>query len=196
MAALWFGSLVLLSCPLWVRAYPSGAPTGACEDMMPRHMGVTPQTSRPPYTLLTDAAVYSPGKPITVTIVGPDYRGLLLEARAPGRLSALGTWQLPPPDTRFLECSGNSRGAVTHANINLKGNSTVFSWRPPDTTGPVYFMATVAEQRTVFWLNIRSGLLFRAPVSGLGLASATKGVAPEVPLLSAALCWIVCKTLL
>ncbi|XP_033827851.2 putative defense protein Hdd11 [Periophthalmus magnuspinnatus] len=194
MGVLWFGLLLLhLS---WVEAYPSGAPTGACEDMMPRHMGVEPQTSPPPYALLTNTRVYGPGSTVTVTIVGPEYRGVLLEARAPGGLSALGTWWLPPPDTRFLECSGNPQGAVTHSNTNIKGNATVFSWTPPDAVGPVYFMATVAQQRTVYWLNLRSAALFRAPASGLGLSSGTEGVAPGGTLLSAALCWLLCKTLL
>lgn len=38
-----------------------------------------------------------------VTIVGPKYRGVLLEARTGGGLNALGTWQRPPPDTKFLQ---------------------------------------------------------------------------------------------
>ncbi|XP_072289574.1 putative defense protein Hdd11 [Eucyclogobius newberryi] len=199
MDVLWLEMLVLLLPYLGrvrVRAYPSGAPTGACEDMMPRHMGVQPQTSPAPYAVLADRVAFSPGGPVTVTIVGPDYRGVLLEARTPGDTAALGTWLLPPPDTRFLECSGNPQGAVTHANTNVKGNSTVFSWTPPDTARPIYFMATVAQQRTVYWLNVRSSALFRAKAPGLGLASGTEGVAPGGTLLSAALCWLLCKTLL
>lgn len=50
-----------------VLGYPSGAPTGACEDMMPRHTGVTPQISPAPYTLLTNARTFQPGKAITGT---------------------------------------------------------------------------------------------------------------------------------
>lgn len=48
-----------------VGGYPSGAPTGACEDMMPRHTGVVPQSSPAPYTLLTNARTFQPGKAIT-----------------------------------------------------------------------------------------------------------------------------------
>ncbi|CAL9707967.1 unnamed protein product [Knipowitschia caucasica] len=188
-------AVLSLLCLSGGQAYPSGAPTGACVDMIPRHMGVEPQTSPPPYTLLTNANEFSPGAPITVTIVGPAYRGVLLEARTPGDTTALGSWQMPPPDTRFLECSGNPQGAVTHANTNVKGNSTVFSWTPPNTIRPIYFMATVAQQRTVYWLDVRSSALFRASPR-LGLAAGTGSVTPGRTLLSSALCWLFYKTLL
>ncbi|MED6278458.1 hypothetical protein CHARACLAT_024021 [Characodon lateralis] len=118
----------------------SGAPTGACKDMMPRHAGVVPQPSAAPYSILTNTKRFQPGMPVTVTIIGPPYRGVLLEARTEGHNDAYGTWKLPPPDTKFLECSGNPQGAITHANINLKGNSTIYTWIPHDTVNPVYFM--------------------------------------------------------
>ncbi|KAF6729468.1 putative defense protein 3 [Oryzias melastigma] len=131
---------VILQVFYVVEGYPSGAPTGACEDMIPRHMGVLPQPSPAPYSLLTDSRTFEAGKPITVTIKGPDYRGVLLEARTDGSTNALGSWSLPPPDTKFLQCAGNPQGAVTHANTNLKGNSTVYNWIPPSITNPVYFV--------------------------------------------------------
>ncbi|XP_054628584.1 putative defense protein Hdd11 [Dunckerocampus dactyliophorus] len=143
-----------------VRAYPSGAPTGACEDMTPRH-GVPAQSSPSPYVLITNSRVFQPGKAITVTISGPEYRGVLLEARSGNSFFALGTWQNPPPDTKFLQCTDNPYGAITHANTNVKGNATVYSWMPPDIVTPVYFVATVAQQRTVFWVNVRSNVMAR-----------------------------------
>ncbi|XP_041854706.1 putative defense protein 3 [Melanotaenia boesemani] len=150
--------LFVLQLLSFVDAYPNGAPTGACEDMLPRH-GVLPQPSPAPYILLTNMKTFQPGKPITVTIIGPAYRGVLLEARTDGNTNALGSWVLPPPDTKFLQCSGNPKGAVTHANTNLKGNTTVYNWIPPSTMSPVYFIATVAQQRTVFWVNVTSTTL-------------------------------------
>uniref|UniRef100_H3DED9 Reelin domain-containing protein n=1 Tax=Tetraodon nigroviridis TaxID=99883 RepID=H3DED9_TETNG len=144
-----------------VGGYPSGAPTGACEDMLPRHTGVTPQRSPAPYSLLSNARTFQPGKAITVTISGPEYRGVLLEARTAGSTSALGSWRFPPPDTKFLQCSGNPQGAVTHANTNLKGNATVYNWMPPNSTKPIFFKATVAQQRAVYWINVKSDTLLR-----------------------------------
>ncbi|XP_053726540.1 putative defense protein Hdd11 [Synchiropus splendidus] len=166
-------AFLLLPALCVVHGYPSGAPTGACEDMMPRHAGVLPQPTPPPYTLLTDAATYQPGKPVTVTIIGPAYRGVLLEARTGNSVQALGSFTNPPPDTKLLTCSGNAEGAVTHANTNLKGNTTVYRWVPPTTMAPsnIYFMATVAQQRSVYWLNVRSKTLTQGIPEGLGLAT-------------------------
>ncbi|XP_062240888.1 putative defense protein Hdd11 [Platichthys flesus] len=176
-----FLALHVLCC---IDAYPSGAPTGACVDMIPRHSGVLPQPSPAPYSVLTNAISYQPGNPITVTITGPEYRGVLLEARTSGSTNALGTWNLPPPDTRFLECNGAPQGAVTHSNTNLKGNTTVYTWIPPKLTGPVYFMATIAQQRTVFWINVRSSTLTSGKPGGLSFAAgAGAGRAEEKPLL-------------
>ncbi|XP_024131634.1 putative defense protein 3 [Oryzias melastigma] len=187
---------VILQVFYVVEGYPSGAPTGACEDMIPRHMGVLPQPSPAPYSLLTDSRTFEAGKPITVTIKGPDYRGVLLEARTDGSTNALGSWSLPPPDTKFLQCAGNPQGAVTHANTNLKGNSTVYNWIPPSITNPVYFVATVAEQRTVFWLNVRSATLTRGTTAGIGLATdAGATTAENKPFLLFATCFLVLQLL-
>ncbi|XP_036380380.1 putative defense protein 3 [Megalops cyprinoides] len=152
--------------------FPNGAPSSACEDMVPRHAGVQPQPSPAPYTIQTSSRTFQPGQPLTVTIKGPDYRGVLLEARTGTSVNALGSWQSPPADTKFLQCSGNPQGAITHSNTNLKGNSTVYSWIPPSGVNNIYFMATVAQQRTVFWLNVRSDTLTQgAAAGGIGLAA-------------------------
>lgn len=58
-------AVIMLQVLGFVGAYPTGAPTGACEDMMPRHSGVMPQPSPAPYTLRTDTQMYQPGQPIT-----------------------------------------------------------------------------------------------------------------------------------
>ncbi|XP_060928351.1 putative defense protein Hdd11 [Limanda limanda] len=179
-----FSAFLALQVLCFIDAYPGGAPTGACEDMMPRHSGVLPQPSPAPYSVLTNTNNYQPGNPITVTITGPEYRGVLLEARTSGNTNALGTWNLPPPDTRFLECNGAPQGAVTHSNTNLKGNTTVYRWIPPKFTVPVYFMATIAQQRTVFWINVKSSTLTSGKPGGLSFATgASAGRAEEKPLL-------------
>uniref|UniRef100_A0A3Q3WHT9 Reelin domain-containing protein n=1 Tax=Mola mola TaxID=94237 RepID=A0A3Q3WHT9_MOLML len=164
---LWLPAFIMLQVFCFVEGYPGGAPTGACEDMLPRHAGVLPQPSPAPYTLLIDTRTFRPGKPITVTISGPEYRGVLLEARTAASTNALGSWHLPPPDTRFLECTRNPQGAITHSNINPKGNTTVYSWIPPNIPNPVYFKATVAQQRAVYWINVVSPTLTRGGYSSV-----------------------------
>ncbi|XP_029296071.1 putative defense protein 3 [Cottoperca gobio] len=189
---------VMLQMLCFVSGYPSGAPTGACEDMLPRHSGVLPQPSPAPYALLVNSGTFQPGEAITVTITGPEYRGVLLEARTLGSTNALGSWRLPPPDTKFLQCTGNPQGAVTHSNTNLKGKTTVYSWIPPNSTSLIYFMATVAQQRTVFWVNVRSAALTRGKPGGLGLATcanASAGIAGKKPLLLLVMCFLMLKVL-
>lgn len=156
-----------------VGGYPSGAPTGACEDMLPRHTGVVPQSSPAPYSLLTNSRTFQPGKAITgsmstiasaplclnvpslnwvqcyrsflmlscnpsflchaVTISGPEYRGVLLEARTAGSTDALGSWGLPPPDTKLLQVrpeqsDGWIFGSVSCWNRCSFCSSWLFSW--------------------------------------------------------------------
>lgn len=71
---------------------------------------------------------------LTVTITGPEYRGVLLEARMDGSDNALGSWQHPPPDTRFLTVSGyhcigfycmNIKWAL---NVSVPGPMDVWLW--------------------------------------------------------------------
>lgn len=62
---MWLPAFIMLQVFCFVEGYPGGAPTGACEDMLPRHAGVLPQPSPAPYTLLIDTRTFRPGKPIT-----------------------------------------------------------------------------------------------------------------------------------
>ncbi|XP_035514118.1 putative defense protein 1 [Morone saxatilis] len=155
----------MLQALCFVGGYPNGAPTGACEDMMPRHSGVLPQPSAAPYTLLTNTRTFQPGKPITVTVTGPEYRGVLLEARTDGSTNALGSWKIPPPDTKFLQ-------------VNHK-----------------HFPATVAQQRTVYWVNVRS-ITLTTESPGVSLAAgASARMAGKKPLLVLGICFLMLQVL-
>ncbi|XP_010868845.1 putative defense protein 3 [Esox lucius] len=189
MELLFVAVFLQLSSPCF--GYPTGAPTSTCEDMMPRHAGVQPQPIPAPYTILTSARKFQTGKPVTVTITGSDYKGVLLEARSAASQTALGTWGNPPTNTKFLKCSGNAQGAITHANTNTKDSTTTFSWIPPNINSTIYFMATVAQERTVYWLNIRSETLTRES-GGIDLAAGGHpGMAGQGFLKLFALCLLV-----
>ncbi|XP_074818663.1 putative defense protein 3 [Natator depressus] len=144
-------------------AFPTGAPASACENMMPVHMGVQPQPSPAPYEIQIDASSFVNRQPINVQIVGPGYRGLLLEARTFGSTAALGTWQNPANNTKFLQCSGNPKGAITHSNTELKTSLTTYTWLPPTSGCPaiITFMATVAQSREIYWLGVQSKVIWR-----------------------------------
>lgn len=64
MELLMFG-LVLLQGISPCFGFPNGAPTSACDDMVPRHTGVQPQPTPAPYTILTSTRTLQTGQPIT-----------------------------------------------------------------------------------------------------------------------------------
>ncbi|XP_032886114.1 putative defense protein 1 [Amblyraja radiata] len=147
------------------RCFPNGAPLSACESMMPRHAGVVPQSNAAPYTVEPEASVFHPGKPVRVQILGPQYNGFLLVARRDGSSTPLGTWQIPPENTQLLQCFGIARSAVTHLDTSPRNNSVTFAWVPPDSACPtaVKFVATVAQSFQIYWLNVQSHPLTKAP---------------------------------
>ncbi|KAG1957821.1 ferric-chelate reductase [Pimephales promelas] len=182
MDAVFFGVVVLqvLSC---AQSFPNGAPASACADMIPRHGAIQPQPNPAPYTIQTSSTTLQPGNPITVVIKGPDYAGVLLEACSGSDTTALGTWQTPPSNTKFLECSGNPQGAITHANTLIKNNSTVYTWTPPATAKSIFFMATVAQQRSVFWVNVKSPTLTQSGGTSLDVNNSAERTATPVLML-------------
>ena len=54
--------LMLLSYLTITNGYPSGAPQTACDTMQPQH-GVQPQSTSPPFNIITDQQ-YSSGIPL------------------------------------------------------------------------------------------------------------------------------------
>ncbi|OCT65968.1 hypothetical protein XELAEV_18042222mg [Xenopus laevis] len=143
--------------------FPTGAPTSACETMMPGHPGVVPQSSPSPYIIKTNSSSYTKGNPIQVQIIGPGYRGILLESRTFRSTATLGTWLQPVNNTKVLSCPENSRGAMTHSNIILKTQATTYTWMPPETVCPniIFFIATIAEGYDTYWLGVRSSFIWR-----------------------------------
>ncbi|XP_070572139.1 reelin domain-containing protein 1-like [Ptychodera flava] len=141
--------------------------------MTPGHTGVSPQSSSTnPFTVTASSTLYSPGQAITVTIQGGDYRGVLLQVRKVGEDTPTGTWSNPPNDTKLLTCT-NSNDAVTHANTNVKGEDSVYTWTSSENVGAVQIVATIAESFDVFWVQLVSD-----QVSG-----AVQGASPNILLL-------------
>ncbi|XP_032622940.1 putative defense protein 3 [Chelonoidis abingdonii] len=166
--AHWSPSLLLGYIIFWsiislCVAFPTGAPASACENMMPVHTGVQPQASPAPYEIQVDASSFVNRQPINVQVVGPGYRGLLLEARTFGSTAALGTWQNPANNTKLLQCSGNPKGAITHSNTKFKTSLTTYTWLPPTSGCPavITFMAAVAQSREIYWLGVKSKVIWR-----------------------------------
>ncbi|KAG8553599.1 hypothetical protein GDO81_003478 [Engystomops pustulosus] len=160
--------LVLITCNTISIAYPTGAPISACQSMKPGHVGVYPQSKPAPYIMKINSSLYQPGKPIQVQIQGPPYRGILLQARTYSKPTLYGTWLEPPNNTKILACPENTLGSITHSNTNFKDQSTTYIWMPPDSSCPnvLFFVATVAEAFNIYWLGVRSAIIFKDPAVG------------------------------
>ncbi|XP_053329860.1 putative defense protein 3 [Spea bombifrons] len=155
--------LILITLVKMSSQYPNGAPISVCQTMIPGHQGIFPQPNPAPYIFKISSTSYKNGKPIRVQILGPGYRGLLLESRTYDKTMLIGKWVFPPNDTKILQCPENSAGAITHSNTNLKTQSTTYTWMPPEEDCPpiIFFIATVAESHDVYWLGVKSAAIWK-----------------------------------
>ncbi|XP_043547183.1 putative defense protein 3 [Chiloscyllium plagiosum] len=144
--------VVLAACWPAVSPLPSGAPLGSCGSMAPRHNGVTPQTGPSPYSIM----VKNYTDKVEVTVMGSSYRGILLEARYPNQMDAIGTWAQPPNNTKKIACFNKMDSAITHSNTYVKANVT-YTWISPcSKNDTIIFLATVAENREIYWVKLAS----------------------------------------
>ncbi|XP_053555173.1 putative defense protein Hdd11-like [Bombina bombina] len=154
---------------------PTGAPISACQSMMPAHPGVLPQSTPSPYMFKIGTSSFQNGKPIKVEILGPTYSGLLLTARTFNSTDLLGSWLQPPNNTKILPCPENPTGAITHSNTNIKTQSTMYTWMPPDSNCPpvIFFRATVAQSFAMYWLDVQSTAIWKDSDATCGNAANT-----------------------
>ncbi|KAM3911246.1 putative defense protein 3 [Leptodactylus fuscus] len=159
--------IVLVTCNTISFSFPTGAPISACQTMKPGHVGVYPQPKPVPYMMKINSSVFQSGKPIQVQILGPPYRGVLLQTRTYSKPTLYGTWLEPPNNTKILACPENTVGSITHSNTNLKDQTTTYIWMPPNSSCPnvLFFIATVAESFNVYWLGVRSAIIYKDPTS-------------------------------
>jgi len=68
-----------------IKAFPNGAPTESCLDMVPDHGGNTPSTTVVPFKVLLSANTINNGQFVDVTIAAEDgnetFRGFFIQAR-------------------------------------------------------------------------------------------------------------------
>lgn len=145
--------------------YSSGAPPGACEDQLPRHESIVPQSSAPPYLILTSSAQVRQGDTLNVTIGSPagapvPIGGFLLQAREIQNPDAIvGKFvSVPATETHVTTCA-KPNDTVTHSSPADKG-ALSFRWQAPtDFLGGVEFRATVAQSYATFWKGVESPLV-------------------------------------
>ncbi|KAJ0171929.1 hypothetical protein K1T71_012692 [Dendrolimus kikuchii] len=146
--------------------YGSGAPPKACVDQLPRHESIQPQTSVPPYIIMTAASQVRQGDKLNVTIGSPvgasvPIGGFILQARQiqnPDTIVGKFVSVPDPMKEHIITCNADN-DTVTHSSPADKPAMT-FQWEAPtDFLGGVEFRATVAQSYATFWKNIESSLV-------------------------------------
>ncbi|XP_070553516.1 putative defense protein 3 [Ptychodera flava] len=160
--------LAVAFSPLCVLAYGSGAPTSVCTSLTPDHkLDGTPLSAQcaenAKYSIMPSSDEYEPGKTMTVTVEGGDYQGIFLQARIVGKDDPVGTWSSPPDNTQLRTCTKAS-DSVTHANTNVKGNNSVYSWTIEEGSEAIEFVATIAENHDVYWVKVKSAQICGCPM--------------------------------
>ncbi|XP_059825158.1 putative defense protein 3 [Hypanus sabinus] len=165
--------LLALCLPL-ASALSNGAPLSSCGSMAPNHINILPQNTSSPHSINASRV----NGTMQVRIMGPTYKGLLLQARKPNENTAVGTWSSPPANTKTIKCFNAQDSAMTHANTSAKDSDVVYTWNPPSGECiKVMFTATVAQGRSVYWLGVTSNeIMMNCNDNGNGAVRTTSGL--------------------
>ncbi|KAM4640852.1 putative ferric-chelate reductase 1 [Discoglossus pictus] len=153
-------NIVVLLClfSFHVTAYPNGLVQNACQTMEPQH-GTTAQTSTAPYTLTLSKNNYTGGERISVTLSkssgAPDFKGFLIQARASGSNTPLGSFEISGSNLQTLTCT-TPGSAVSHTSANLK-SSVQMTWVAPNSSNSdIQLIMTVVQSGPVYWTRVQS----------------------------------------
>lgn len=148
-------SLLLVAWLVYmIKARPEGVPGDACETMDPGH-GSEPQTTPCPYRLyLNKYDIYQNQKVMFTIEAPPDrkIRGFMVQARD-FEQKPIGEFVITATDMKTIDCGEGQRNTASHTSSDPK-DKVQMVWKPPeDYTGTVTFFATVAENRTTYWVR-------------------------------------------
>ncbi|XP_053985037.1 putative ferric-chelate reductase 1 homolog isoform X1 [Hylaeus volcanicus] len=150
-------SLLILSLlATSVLCLPNGAPTSACEDLVPRHPGSANQETYPPPYQVLPAAGQGRVRLILGSPQGLAYEGFMILARDSVTSEFVGEFANLPDTARTIECTPGVKNAVTHTNTTKKHNLE-FDWEAPaDYEGTIVFRSTFAQDYNTYWVGVES----------------------------------------
>lgn len=172
----------LLKCSL---SLPNGAPESICDTLLPFHGGgILPLTTVPLYKLVPSQTVVEQGSVIRVEIRAEPREltlsGFMIHARTdttPYRV--VGRFAKSADGTvKLINCNG-AENTATHVSPAEKLDVGLEWQAPSDYKGKVYFIATVAQEYSKFWVGIKSETVTvvekgQAPNYGSGGISTTR----------------------
>ncbi|XP_030623462.1 putative ferric-chelate reductase 1 [Chanos chanos] len=151
--------VLLLACVRVAEFYPSGAVGASCGSMTPVHRSYSSQGTTAPYTVTADRDSFMNGDEITVTLRASSsaFTGFMLQARAVGGTTPVGSFSVNTADAQLLTCNGQSGSAVSHTSSSQKTTIQI-KWKAP-TSGNlqnIEFMGTFVRSFSVFWVGVKS----------------------------------------
>ncbi|XP_068160696.1 putative ferric-chelate reductase 1 [Antennarius striatus] len=155
--------LLLMCVSPVVRSYSSGQVTDSCENLKPQHSGLSPQTGPTPFQITTDHSSYGLGEKVKVHLLAPaskPFIGFLLQARAVGTWSLLGSFILTGATAQHLPCNQRPNSSVSHRSAAPKTSVGVM-WKLEAIADakPIQFHATFVQNYRTFWVNVTSRTL-------------------------------------
>ncbi|XP_063796123.1 putative ferric-chelate reductase 1 [Pseudophryne corroboree] len=154
---------LVIFLPTYAHAFPNGNVLPACETMEPRHGGNVSQTITAPYSLSFSSIIHAGINAFQVTLSKEsdsiDFKGFLIQARAPDGTTPLGSFVVNGSDVQTLTCT-TAASAASHTSATPKSRVEVI-WLPPvpRVKSAVQFRATVVQQFSTFWTNIGSDII-------------------------------------
>lgn len=151
-----------------ILAAPGGAPTDACETLLPQHNGTAPQNGSSPFRIEFGPPIIPGGRSYYITISGispsATFAGFIVQARPSNNSSqynTTGTFDVVAPretSAQFITCL-SANDTATHTGRDQKSTVQV-KWTAPATgNGTTVFRGTVVENFTTIWPNITSQVL-------------------------------------
>ncbi|XP_051796391.1 putative ferric-chelate reductase 1 [Acanthochromis polyacanthus] len=166
--------LLLVFVPPAVQCYSSGVVLDSCEDMKPRHSGLSPQTGLSPFTVTTEHSSYRPGEEVTVQLQAPastPFTGFLLQAREVGGRSPVGSYAVAAGPVQLLTCGQTPNNSADISAVVFTGVSETYS-------------ASFVQNYNTFWVGVRSPTLTLTNDSNGSLSPATTSTSNTTPALS------------
>lgn len=128
--------MILLLCVGLAHSLPQGAPTKACQTMLPFHGGgIARQNDPSPYEIYT---LRREGGVFVVVKSGLElpFEGFMLQARTPNR-ELIGSFEPAADDAHTIDCDHPS-DSLTHSDTSKKSALQV-QWHPNGYEGSVIF---------------------------------------------------------
>lgn len=170
---MYLKAVILVICLTSAFAFPDGAPTAACNTMIPQHGSEL--NFDLPLEIQFSTNSLNAGSLLTIglrslngTVFGDfTYRGFMVQARAQDGTDRVVGFFEPAPGVRHVDCPMlYPESSVTHTNLNDK-TFIQFNWRAPANVGAnpltVVFHHTIVMNVGIYWGNRRSSAITILP---------------------------------